>query len=59
VIKKLKYKTKKELLEHIEVLSIDVHNLRQIINDQNETIMLLYMLVEDNIAGGEPDEEKK
>ena len=45
----MKRKTKKELLEDIEVLKIEVSNLRQIVNDQNEHILYLYALVEENI----------
>lgn len=46
---KLKYKTKKELLDIIEVLNIDVHNLKQIVNDQNESILMLYTLIEESV----------
>ena len=47
--KRLKRKTKKELLEIIEVLNIEIHNVRQIVNDQNEHILMLYALLEQDI----------
>ena len=47
--KRLKRKTKKELLEIIEVLNIEIHNVRQIVNDQNEHILMLYALLEQNV----------
>ena len=48
-MKKLKYCTKKELIEIIEVLRLDVNNLRCIVDDQNEALLMLYCLLEDNI----------